>query len=147
MSASKETLVLALRRSRACRCKTRHVICDRRAQSRWLLVSMYQEARRYSQVELRASRSLNASCFRVSTKTTVRESRGVLYPVSEEKTDNLSVVNNYCNIWMKLIDDRIKLWETNSISFKRNVIALNAFHDTINIINCEGKCICAKGIF
>lgn len=72
VSASKEPFVLALRRSRACRCKTQHVIHDRRAQSRWLLVSMYQEARRYSQVDLRVSRSLNASCFRVFTKTIVR---------------------------------------------------------------------------
>lgn len=72
VSASKEPFVLALRRSRACRCKTQNVIHNRRAQSRWLLVSMYQEARKCSQVDLRVSRSLNASCFRIIAKTTVR---------------------------------------------------------------------------
>lgn len=86
VSASKEPFVLALRRSRACRCKTQHVIQNRRAQSRWLLVSMYQEARKCSQVDLRVSRSLNASCFRVFAKTTVQIYDTRKLP-SEEKID------------------------------------------------------------
>lgn len=51
-----------------------HVIHDRRAQSRWLLVSMYQETRKCSQVDLRASRSLNVSLSHLCEEEVVRES-------------------------------------------------------------------------